>query len=155
MKLLGILLITFGFTQCGSLKLEKNPPFEIVSAKSQNWIGGMPGSNGMMVTISYKSESDIAFDSIYFSKKISKLQRYKNNGNKSLLATVYTSVSLGKSDLIMHSDTKKELKNELPKTKKFPFELKENEAIISYLENGIVKFYKIENIRKGKPIIHQ
>ena len=69
MKLLGILILTFGFTQCVSLNLDKNPPFQITSAMYQNWVGGLPGSNGVIVTISYQSDADIAFDSIYFLKK--------------------------------------------------------------------------------------
>jgi len=141
MKLLGILILTFGFTQCASLNLDKNPPFQITSAMYQNWVGGLPGSNGVIVTISYQSDADIAFDSIYFLKKVSKLESNEYKGTKTLSGRIYTSVSSDRNDLILHSDPKKELKN--------------NEAVIRYKAKGIIKYFKVKNIKKGKPIVHQ
>jgi len=155
MKLLGILILTFGFTQCASLNLDKNPPFQITSAMYQNWVGGLPGSNGVIVTISYQSDADIAFDSIYFLKKVSKLESNEYKGTKTLSGRIYTSVSSDRNDLILHSDPKKELKNQLPKLNKLPFDLKDTEAVISYKVESKIKYFKVIHIKKGKPIIHQ
>jgi hypothetical protein len=155
MKLLGILILTFGFTQCVSLNLDKNPPFQITSAMYQNWVGGLPGSNGVIVTISYQSDADITFDSIYFLKKVSKLESNEYKETKTLSGRIYTSVSSDRKDLTLHSDPKKELQNQLPTLKKFPFELKDNEAVVRYKAKGIIKYFKVKNIKKGKPIVHQ
>jgi hypothetical protein len=155
MKLLGILILTFGFTQCASLNLDKNPPFQITSAMYQNWVGGLPGSNGVIVTISYQSDADITFDSIYFLKKVSKLESNEYKATKTLSGRIYTSVSSDRKDLTLHSDPKKELQNQLPTLKKFPFELKDNEAVVRYKAKGIIKYFKVKNIKKGKPIVHQ
>tara|TARA_B110001454_G_scaffold33265_1_gene32601 strand:- start:252 stop:719 length:468 start_codon:yes stop_codon:yes gene_type:complete len=155
MKLLGILILTFGFTQCASLNLDKNPPFQITSAMYQNWVGGLPGSNGVIVTISYQSDADIAFDSIYFLKKVSKLESNEYKGTKTLSGRIYTSVSSDRKDLTLHSDPKKELQNQRPTLKKFPFELKDNEAVVRYRVKGLLKYYKVKNIKKGKPIFYQ
>jgi hypothetical protein len=155
MKLLGILLLTFGFTQCASLNLDTNPPFQITSAMYQNWVGGMPGSNGVLLTISYQSDVDIDFDSIYFLKKVSKLQSNEYKGTKTISGRIDTSVSSERKDLTLDSDPKKEFNNQLPKLKNFPFDLKDNEAVVSYKVKGTLKYYTVKNIKKGKPIIHQ
>jgi hypothetical protein len=155
MKLLGILLLTFGFTQCASLNLDTNPPFQITSAMYQNWVGGMPGSNGVLLTISYQSDAYIAFDSIYFLKKVSKLQSNEYKGSKTISGRFDTSVSSHHKNITLHSDPKKEFNNQLPTLKKFPFELKENEAVVSYKVKETLKYFKVKNIKKGKPILHQ
>lgn len=155
MKLLGILLIAFSFTQCGSVKFTENPPFTITDAQYQNWIGGMPGSSGTIITIAYDSNTEITFDSIYFANKIGSLKASSNNGNQSLIGTINNTTSIVKKDLILHSDPKKEFKNELPTVKKLPFELKENEAVISYKQGEKTKYFKIEKVKKGKPIFRQ
>ena len=93
MKLLGILLIAFSFTQCGSVKFSKNPPFTITDAKYESWVGGLPGSSGTIVTIVYESKNEITFDSIYFSNKIGSLQASNNNGKQSIIGTINNSIS--------------------------------------------------------------
>ena len=155
MKLLGLVLIVFTFSQCGSMKLEKNPPFKITSAMYQNWVGGMPGSSGTILTISYKSETSITFDSIYFSNRNAKIEGNPIKGKKTITANIINSVSSGKKDLILHSDSTKELKNEMPELTDFPFELKENEAVISYKVGDKTKYFKIEGMKNGGDIIHQ
>ena len=155
MKLIGIVLLTFGFTQCGSLNLDRNPPFQITSARYQNWVGGLPGSNGVLVTISYESDAEIPFDSIYFLKKVSKLEFNKYKGSKTVSGRIDTSVSSDRKDLTLHSDPKKEFNNQLPTFKQFPFQLKHNEAVVRYTVKGIIKYFKVKNIKKGKPILHQ
>ena len=44
--------------------------------------------------------------------------------------------STRKRDLVLDSDPKKEINNKIPDFKKIPFELEENEAILSYQLNG-------------------
>ena len=60
-----------------------------------------------------------------------------------------------KPDIVMHSDPKKEVGNQPPRLrteeeKTFPFELNADEAVLSYLENGKVKYVKISGV-KDKP----
>jgi ABC-type multidrug transport system ATPase subunit len=155
MKLIGIVLLTFGFTQCGSLNLDTNPPFQITSAIYQNWVGGLPGTNGVLLTISYESDAEVPFDSIYFLKKGSKLEFNEYKGIKTISGRIDTSVSPDRKDFTLHVDSKKEFNNQLPTLKKFPFELKDNEAVVRYKVKGIIKYYKVKNIKKGKPIFYQ
>jgi hypothetical protein len=54
------------------------------------------------------------------------------------------------NDFTLDINPIRELKNKVPELNNFPFNLKENEAIISYKVKGIIKYYKIENIKKAK-----
>ena len=153
-KLLSILTIIFGFSQCGSLKFEKSVPFKITSATYRNWVGGLPGNTGKIVSISYTSNTDVLFDSIYFANKRVKLKAYDNKGVKSLLATLTAPNINIKKDIILHSNRDRELKNPIPELIKFPFKLKENEAVISFLSSNKIKYFKIKRLKEDKSIIH-
>ena len=52
-------------------------------------------------------------------------------------------------DIILSSDSKEEYNNKLPqKDKGSPFELKDDECVISYTLNGKIEYFKVSNIRK-------
>ncbi len=150
MKFLSILAIIFGFSQCGSLKLEENPPFKITSAIHTNFSGGQQGVSGMNVKIMYTSNETIEFDSIYFSKRIAKLE--VRNGNDIKMVIGHFNTSTRNRDLVLDANPKKEINNKVPELKEFPFELKDNEAIISYIISDKIKYFKIKSIKKGKPV---
>ena len=151
LKILSVIAFTLLFYQCGSAKLEEKPPFTITSAVYNNWSGGQPGEKGMNVNITYTSNYAIKFDSIFFSKRIQKIEMSKTKDKKMLTANFSSAV---KPDLILAENTSKEIKNEVPTIKKFPFELKQNEAIISYIVKGKTKYYKVKSVKKGKSIFY-
>ncbi len=153
MKVLSILTILFGFSQCVSTKLVENPPFKIESATYTNWVGGVPGVSGTNVKIVYSSNENIEFDSIYFSKKITNLEQRSYKNKKMVVGNFNTSPP--KTDLVMDVNTQKELNNKIPDAKKIPFDLKENEAVVSYKKGTKIKYFKIENLKKGKQVFYQ
>ena len=153
MKFLGIFLIAFGFTQCKTIKFDKTPPFAITKATYVNWVGGQPGVSGIRVEITFKTNPKVTFDSLYYKNKSVKLQRRQNE--RLLTGNFNTSNVNNGKNLILHRDVKKEVGNQLPEVKSFPFELKGNEAVISYQVNGKTKYYKISELKKGKPILYQ
>jgi hypothetical protein len=150
-KILSILAIIFLLYQCGSAKFEENPPFTITSAIYNNWTGGQPGNKGMTVNITYTSIYKMKFDSIYYSNKIVKLESNKTKEKKMISANFVSSV---KPDMILDKNTSKEIHNVAPTIKKFPFELKQNEAIISYIIKGKTKYFKVKSVKKGKSIFY-
>lgn len=150
MKILSILVIIYGFSQCGSLKLEENPPFKITSATYTSWVGGVPGVSGKNVKITYTSNKNIEFDSIYFSKRKAKLEINTTKNQKMIVGHFNTSSQ--KRDVILDIDPRKELKNEIPEIKNFPFKLNENEAVISYKIKDKTKYFKIKSLKKGERI---
>ncbi|WP_157662452.1 hypothetical protein [Polaribacter sp. SA4-10] len=151
MKLISIIAILFSFTQCGSIKVEKNPPFKIEKASYNNWVGGQPGVRGTKVEIALKENSSIIFDSLFFRNKSTKVE-INTAGSKMLLIGHFNTSKRQNRDLILDADVTKEMKNTPPDVNDFPFELKENQAIISYKVGYKIKYFKIENIEKTKPV---
>lgn len=152
-KILSLLAIIFGFFQCKSIKLEDNPPFQIESATYKNWVGGIEGVSGTLLEIEIVNGSQIIYDTAFFHNKTSKIEVKTKNGNVLLLANFDTSKNQ-KPDLVMHSDSKKEINNKIPRTKEFPFDLKVNEAVISYKKGNKIKYFKIENFKKKKNLAY-
>jgi hypothetical protein len=153
MKIITLVFITFGFMTCKSLQFDKNPPFKITQASYKSWVGGLPGVHGVNVFISYTSKSEIAFDSIYFRNKAGKLEINTQKGTKYIVGHFNTSSVNSRKDLIFRKDSKKEVGN-APPEKRIPFELKENEAVISYQEAGTTKYYKVSNLKKEASVFY-
>lgn len=142
-------------SQCASYTLESNPPFQVVSSSYFTKVGGMPGSpNATEVKITYTAAKEVKFDSIFFRTQKAKTGSYVDNNKKTVRALFYESSA--NNNMNMHNDATKEFGNTPPvKTKKNPFDLKDNEIVISYIENNTIKYYKINNLQKGKAVIMQ
>ncbi|WP_297806568.1 hypothetical protein [uncultured Polaribacter sp.] len=149
MKFLSIIAILISFTQCGSIKLENNPPFTIEKASYHHWIGGQPGISGSNIEIELKENSNIDFDSIFFQNNSTKLE-INTVDNKTILIGNFNTSKRSKRNLILDSNAVNELKNEIPKSQNIPFKLLENEAIITYKTKNKLKYFKIKNIQKAK-----
>jgi hypothetical protein len=148
-KIILSLFITLLFLQCNSLKFVKKPPFKIEKASYNNWFGGQPGVSGTKIEIELKENSSIAFDSIFFRNKSTKIE-INTTTKKTLLIGHFTTSKRQNRDLILDINVTKEMKNTLPDVKQIPFELNENEAIISYKVGNKINYFKIENVEKEK-----
>jgi hypothetical protein len=69
-------------------------------------------------------------------------------GTKIQLLGHYSTSKRTKTDFILDRNVQKELKNPFPVIQKNPFNLKENEAVLSYIKGGKRLFFKIENIKR-------
>lgn len=147
MKILSILTIIVSFSHCGSNKFVKNPSFKVEKAVYNNWVGGQQGVSGTKLEIHLINAASINFDSLYFQNKITKVEVIKLDDKLQLIGHFSTSKRQNR-DLILDVDPKKELQNTLPNLEKFPFELKENEAILSYKKGQKRMYFKIENIKE-------
>lgn len=145
-KFLGVLLLTLGFTQCKSTKFDNNPPFTIEKASYNNWVGGLPGVSGIRVEIYLTGKVDVAFDSLFFKNRTTKIEIRENNGKTFLTAHFDTSK---KEDIVLNSNTKEEYVNQLPTA--LSSELEVNEAILSYKDGSKLKYVKIKDIKETKP----
>lgn len=150
MKIILAVVIILGFSQCGSVKFDQHPPFKITSAVHHNWTGGQPGVKGMNVKIAYTANQNIEFDSIYFEKRVVDLQ-IKDSKKNNLVVGYFSSNET--NNIIFDANPVKELQNPIPIIKKFPFQLKENEAVISYKIKGKIKYFKIASVKKEKNLV--
>jgi hypothetical protein len=138
------------FSQCSSTQFDKKAPVTITDAFYKNWVGGIPGVKGILITIKAKApKTDIIFDSIYFNNKMIKLESQLQKNE--LILTGNFTVRSKTNHIIMHADPKEEFGNKPPNiSNKIPFELQDNEAVISYFIKSKKRYYKLNNIKKEK-----
>ncbi|WP_223267158.1 hypothetical protein [Polaribacter sp. IC073] len=151
MKILSILTIIVSFSQCGSNKFVKNPSFKVEQAVYNNWVGGQPGVTGTKLEIHLKNAASINFDSLYFQNKITKVEVIQLDDKLQLIGHFSTSKKQ-KNDIILDADPAKEFQNTPPNLEKFPFDLKDNEAILSYKKGKKTVFFKILNIKEVQAV---
>jgi hypothetical protein len=139
-----IALILLSFSCCKSSKAQTNnfvsstKHFSVVNAYYTNWVGGQPGIKGLTIKV-FIDNPTITLDSIYFRNKQTALKQDLIGNNKPFICSITTRKS---PDLILSDDPKKEYGNQAPNIlNNIPFQLKANEAVVSYNFNN-TKFYK-------------
>jgi len=141
-----MLLVMASFSQCSSAqKLQDKAPITIGKAYCQSWIAGVEGGGAGLNIFIPVIDNSIILDSVYFRGKAAKLE-VKQEENI-LYVGRFPSDFNQKRDIIMSSDPKAEYGNEMPNiSKKIPFELKNNECVISYKEGKTTKYFKVDNV---------
>ena len=145
LKIFFIIAIVSNFTQCKTMKLTDNPPFEINGATYNNWVGGQPGVSGMKVNIGVNTDKEITFNTMYFYKMSTKVEIKTVKGKKYVVGHFNTSTH--DQDMLVEPNMEKKKKEH--KEEKH-FDLKENEAVISYTIGAKTKYYKVTNIKRTK-----
>ncbi len=141
------------FSQCSNAqKLEQKAPLEfgeVYYQKKAQAVKDLESMFTLYIPIKGEYNNNIEPDSVYFKGKSAKLLVSTQNQNlfygRFITKPVYT------EDIILSSDMNEEHQNKLPKTEsKIPFELKNSECVISYKQDGGVKYYKISNIKEKR-----
>ena len=154
MAFFGVTFLLVSFSNCGSsqqnktISFEEGTPFTISEIFSQDWVAGVQdGGSGTNVSITLNGmPDDVQIQQIYFRKKMINATQRPNA--KSTYMGYFKNDS-GR-DMIMDIDPVKESKN-VP-SGSFPFDLAQNEAVISYVMNGKTKYVRVTNILE-KPMI--
>lgn len=139
MKALYIIL-AMALTSCGAQNMNEISKTIDVSQSSQAyaqaWTGGAPGS-GSGVTLYFPTSVTTGFEvvAVYFREQVSKSVNYTADDRMTMVTRFRTDFN-NRKDLIMDKDATKEMQNEAPSLEKFPFELKENEAVIALKKDG-------------------
>lgn len=152
-----IIFITFtlsvlvSFSQCSSTKkLQNSTPFEIGKVYYQNWFSGVEGGgSGTNLYIPIIANSNnIMLDSAYFRGDQVKLE-FKND---TLFIGHFKKSINKKPDIIMSSEPFAEYRNQVPKLQnRIPFELKEDECVISYNFKNKTRYFKINKVIEKEP----
>lgn len=116
---------------CHTTKMIKNPPFKVEKAIYED-----TGNLKYRITIK-TSNPQIVLDSVYFKNSKAKL-----SFKEGYFTAFITKPSLLKKNLILHNDPKKEFGNTPSANKKIPFDLKREEAVISYSFKDKTYYYK-------------
>lgn len=141
-RFLFLIVISVSFSQCAStMKLQRKAPVNFGEVYTQNWIAGVKGGgSGTNIFIEITENTEIVLDSVYFKGKVSKLD-VKSANNK---------VFIGR--FLSNSNTKQkhfeEIKEANTLSTEFPFNLKDDECVVSYLQSNKRKYYKLDNIKE-------
>ncbi len=121
-------------------------PFKVVRATYNNWVGGQPGAKGIHVKIIIDNPS-VQLDSIYFRNQKIALSKEENT-DKVLFIGNYIAQYV-RNDMQLSSDPLVEYGNKPPPIitdKKLA--VKYEEAVVNYQYKGMVRYLKIEKLKK-------
>ncbi len=143
-KIAILLVILASFTQCASSQnIDTVSPVTIEESYFQKWVAGRKeAGSGFTIHLSIKKNDDVVLNHAYFKGK--KIELKLNN--KAVYVGRYTYPNKTK-DLIMSDDPQEEFRNTAPIIEeKIPFELKENECVITYTKDKKEGFFKIDDL---------
>lgn len=152
-KAISTVFLTLIFVKCASVPTKKAHPFTVTKAIYKNDTNRIKGINSLNVTVNYTSEKEIDFQKLFYKGRQQKVSFKKGIDEGKTLFVQFKKINKNISDLQLHGDSKKEFGNSPSKKETaFPFDLKENEAILSYKQDNVIKYFKIKNIEKAKKI---
>jgi len=137
------------FSQCKSTKkLQETTPIELGKVYFHKWIAGVKGGGAgtnIFIPLSSTSQNSIVLDSVYFRGKVAKLEIKQQE--QIVYIGRFISEFNQKEDIMMSNEPNAEYGNKMPKlAKKIPFELKDDQCVVSYKDGGTTKYFKIDNI---------
>jgi hypothetical protein len=150
--LVAMLILMASFSQCSTAqKLQGEAPTQFGDVYCQKWVAGVSGGgSGFNLFIPVMNES-IKLDSVYFRGKISKLE-FKTGELPTYIGRFENDFNQPK-DIIISSDRNEEYDNKLSKKLVvIPFELKDDECVVSYIKGDKIVYYKISNIEQKRPV---
>lgn len=143
-----VVMMTLHFScNSGSKLFEENPPFQLKEVSFQNrFAGAQEFGKETEIFIHLQSIADgVDMDSIYFRGKAEALKKDSTNPLK--YTTLFRSKT--KKSGIMDKNAVKEMNNPVPDIfPDFPFELQDNEAVVSYRKNKKTYYYKASELKE-------
>ncbi|MCF6295171.1 MAG: hypothetical protein L3J25_05730 [Flavobacteriaceae bacterium] len=141
-----LFVVVVSFSQCSSTqKLQEKAPIMMGKVYCQSWIAGVEGGGSGLNIFILVTDNSIVLDSVYFRGKAAKLE-LKQQDSMFYVGRFISGLNI-KKDIIMSNEPYAEYGNEMPKTSiKIPFELKDDECVISYKEGKTTKYFKVDNI---------
>ena len=139
-------------TNCSSAqKLQNKTPGDFGEVYFQKWTAGVQGGgSGINLFISLK-DSSVKLDSVFFRGKVAKLETKPNNPE--LYIGRFDTKFNQPKDIILSSDMNEEANNKLPqKPSEYPFDLDENECVVSYNENNQTTYYKLSHVKEKQAL---
>ncbi len=153
MKLFSLIAIVFSVASCAGGKdtgysFDQEPPFTLGAVFYQDWVAGVrEGGSGTNVHINIESYmEDVVIMDVYFRNKKEKAQ----NSSRHFDQYVGYFKNKARPDIIMDIDPIKESQNTPPEP--FPFQLEDDEAVLSFRHKDEVKYVKISNMER-KPML--
>jgi len=145
-SIIALAFVMMGFSQCSTTKkIQAEAPTTIGKVYFQKWVAGRKGGGAGLNIFIPVGDASVVFDSVYFRGKAVKLA--PNTQDQNIYVGKFISAQNKEEDLVMSNDPKAEYGNQKAVVDtKTPFDLENNECIISYKQGNKTKYFKIENI---------
>ena len=134
-----ILIMALGLFSCSSQKkLQTQTPFELGTATCQEYIGDMENSEkglSLKIPVTMDNANGLEMKEIYFRGKQAMVSMEKIDGANYAMAKIPNS------------------KGGSPET--IALELDATEAVLSYTQNGKLKYTKVTGIKDKQPLIYK
>lgn len=129
-------------------QFDPEPPFTLGEVFYQDWVAGVrEGGSGTNVHITIDSyQDDVVIKEVFFRNKKVKAQ----NSPQYMDTYIGYFKNETRPDIIMDNDPVQESQNIPPEA--FPFQLADDEAVLSYLHKDEVKFVKLSKMDR-KPML--
>ncbi|MGV6845261.1 MAG: hypothetical protein ACWA42_03940 [Lutibacter sp.] len=119
-------------------QFQKKIPFQIQSTEITDWVGGQPGIKGVKIRIQVVP-TETVLKSVYYKNRRTVLD--KNKHSNTYIGIIQTTDET--FDYNLNRNPKKEFGNSIKnKDDSIPFNLNENEIVISYYYKSKLYFYK-------------
>ena len=143
-----IILTIITFFGCGTskAKAQYKHPFKVLEATYANSV--VEQTDLLVTTLKITiNNKEIRLDSVYFRNHKAPLKHVESTKNSVFTGSFTTSAT--PHDYILSSDSKEEFGNKPPVTvSKLPFEIKDNEAVVSYVYKDKIRYYKILEVKQ-------
>lgn len=143
-----ITILSFTFFGCGAskAKAQNEHSFKVLEATYANAF--VEQTELVVTTLKIMiNNPEIKLDSVYFRNHKAPLKRVESDEN-SIFSGSFTTSKIP-HDYILDSDPKQEFGNKPPvMVSKLTFELKENEAVVSYFYKDKINYYKILEVKE-------
>lgn len=148
-KFVSLMTALLVLTACktGDISFVAQPEFQITDYYVQHFVGGVPGVSGDNVVLEIFNDKNFTPDSLYFQQKISKIELRKSSENVLWIGRFEQPLRLDKNADLRQNEV---LKTVTPTN--FPFDLKDNEAVLLYSKNGQKRYLKLRNLPVKEPL---
>ncbi|KUO66411.1 MAG: hypothetical protein APF83_05860 [Lutibacter sp. BRH_c52] len=142
-----IVALSIALFSCGTSKAKaQEHPFKVLQATFVNSGGEQPNLVKTTIKISIDNK-EIKLDSVYFRNHKAPLKHVDSTENFIFAGSFTTSTT--PHDYILHSDPKQEFGNKPSVTiLNLPFELADNEVVVSYFYKDKINYYKISEVKQ-------
>ena len=137
-------------------KLETTAPFSLGEVYAQKWMveeNLKDSGYEVIIPIMSLDENEAVLQNLYHKGKMVNLS-IKLTDKGTVALAEYNKEDVLQKDMLVLDTSKKRQKKNSQKMELFPFELKETEAVLSYLQNDKIKYVKLLGIRQNPIVVY-
>ena len=153
-----MMLFAMLFSCSSQKKLVENPPFEMRQPTFQKWVGGRAESGQgwkLEIPLGNNDLGETTLEKVFFRGMEAPISLTKN-GEQWVASANFNSSGLEKPDIIMHSDSTKEVGNQPPAMGvEMPFQIENDQCLLVYKEGKRLRYVKLENVKEKETKVFQ